>query len=526
MTKVTEMRTRTGCSRPGRRAAAFPAMIGVAAALVASSCSRHEPVAASAEGQAAVQIAAVQAQVPALVGPQQLTIQLPDGAGLPGVALAASNSLRITDRVSMTSPDTGFVTAVNTGTVQTDVGTDTKLGNIISQSPVVIRDRSAVAGFVRSAGKVSLINGATIAGADVQNTPITPLQTFTWTVTIPPSTGDIDLEPDQTRAPLSPGSYGNVALKSRTALSLLPGTFFINSLDVEPQATLIVSSGPVFIYVGSSLIFHGTISAGTQDRSFFIGYLGTAMVSLETVFTGTIVAPHALLRFAPTNGGSFVGSFFAQDVDVEPGDTIALKTFTGWGTLFPVPDPRPVDIHPSLACVAQGGANDFRALFGYVNDSFQSLRVRVGTDNTFGTAPIGRGQVQRFLPGSVPAAFATRFGGASMTWTTPGGAVTASSLTQACPTTSCVPACGNGESCVGGACVTVCGDGLCAGDEGCGSCPADCGCAAGRTCIHNGCATPARCGLDWQCGAGTSFGVQVDCGSCPAGGTCVAHVCQ
>jgi hypothetical protein len=35
--------------------------------------------------------------------------------------------------------------------------------------------------------------------------------------------------------------------------------------------------------------------------------------------------------------------------------------------------------------------------------------------------------------------------------------------------------------------VTMCGDGLCGGDEGCSSCPADCGCPGGMVCVRNGC---------------------------------------
>src|SRR3954465_8937199 len=84
--------------------------------------------------------------VGALTGPQQFSIVLPNAAGLPSVAVAATNDLRVADRASMVSPATGFVTMANTGTVQTDVGTDTKLGNIISQSAIVIRDRSRITG--------------------------------------------------------------------------------------------------------------------------------------------------------------------------------------------------------------------------------------------------------------------------------------------------------------------------------------------------------------------------------------------
>ncbi len=451
----------------------------VAMAVGAAGCTNRKPEAIG-----------LTPKVSALTGPQQLSITLPNGVGLLGVGLAATRSLRVADRVVMTAPSGGFDSAINTGAVATDVGTDTKLINVISQSALTIRDRSALSGFAKSASTVSLINGATAAGGTIQSSPLTPLQTFSWTVNFPASTGDIDLEPDQTRPPLQPGAYGAVAVKSRSVLPLAAGTFFFDSLDVEPQATLNVSAGPVTIYVATNIILHGTINAGAQDARFFIGYLGANTVSLESAFTGTIVAPSAMLRFAPVNGtGPFTGQYFARDIDVEPGDLLVLKPFLGWGALFPLPEPTPSNVHPSLACISPQSAGTFLALFGYFNDTFESLRVRVGADNTFTTAPAGRGQVQRFYAGSTPAAFATRFNGSAMTWSTRGGSATASATGQApvCSPAACSPACGSGEGCVNGACVTVCGDGLCAGDEGCDSCPADCGCSAGMACFHNGC---------------------------------------
>lgn len=461
--------------------------------------------------------------VGALTGPQQFTIVLPNTAGLPSVAVGATNDLRVADRASMVSA-TGFVTMVNTGTVQTDVGTDTKLGNIVSQSAIVIRDRSRITGDVQSAGDVTLVNGATVSGTIKRNTPITPLQTFSWTVTFPTPGSNVNLEPDTSRT-IAPGSYGDISVKSRSTLRLSPGTFFVNSFSVEPQATIATDGGPVFLYVATTVNFKGTIAAGNQDANFLLGVVGTGTVFLESPFTGTIVAPNATIRFATVQGTGYRGSFFARGIDIQPDSIITLKTFAGWGKLFPLPEPRPIDVHPQVNCVAAQGGGTFRALFGYVNDSFEKQRVFAGAQNQFTPAPANRGQIQRFLPSRHPAAFATVFNGAAMTWSMPGGTATATSAAPVCPATTCSPACGSGQGCVGGNCVTVCGDGLCAGDEGCGSCPADCGCGTGETCFQNGCANPARCGSEWQCGSGTSAGVQVDCGPCPGAGTCVNHVC-
>ena len=71
-----------------------------------------------------------------------------------------------------------------------------------------------------------------------------------------------------------------------------------------------------------------------------------------------------------------------------------------------------------------------------------------------------------------------------------------------------------------------CGDGLCAGDETCRTCPADCACACGQVCIYDSCASPAFCGIGWNCGAGLSFGVYVNCGPCAGAAQCVDHLCR
>jgi hypothetical protein len=462
----------------------------------------------------------------ALTGNVTFTIQLPNTAGLANVGAAASNTLLVADRAQTTSPTTGFVTLVNTGTVQTEVGTDTKLGNIVSKSPIVIRDRSRVTGDVQSAGTVSLVNGATVSGVVRQNTPITPLQTFSWTVTFPTPGSAVNLEPDQSLV-LAPGSYGDVTVKSRATLRLSPGTFFVNSFSIEPQATVVTDGGPVFLYIATSMNFKGAISAGAFDRNFLVGVVGSGTVFLETPFTGTIVAPNATIRFAPLNPGVYSGSFFGRGIDLQPANVISLKTSLAWGTLFPLPDPRPVDLHATVTCVSQQGGVS-RAVFGYVNDGFEIQPLPLGPSNAFSPAPTGRGQPQRFLIGRHDGAFATVFSG-SITWSLPGGSATANAQSPVCPTGAggaCTPACGGGESCIGGKCVALCGDGLCASDEGCDACLTDCACGAGQVCFHNGCANPIRCGKEWQCGSGSNFGVQVDCGACPGGATCFNHVCK
>ena len=187
-------------------------------------------------------------------------------------------------------------------------------------------------------------------------------------------------------------------------------------------------------------------------------------------------------------------------------------------------DPR--NLHPTLNCVVERGSGQFDALFGYFNDSSTQILLAVGPQNRFTPDPEGRGQSIRFFPARVDAAFAVLFDGSEIVWNLPGGSVAASAQSPRCTRTTCPATCFRGEQCIGGACVTECGDGFCAGDEGCASCPADCACATGLACFRNACGHPARCGIDWQCGSGESFGTSVTCPGCPAGQSCVDHICR
>ena len=108
--------------------------------------------------------------------------------------------------------------------------------------------------------------------------------------------GAVDVEPGLQRT-LAPGAYSDVVVKSRATLSLKTGTYFFNSLDLEPQAKVSTTSktGPIIIYVRQGLIFRGSFSeqGGGVPRVFVFG---TSMVSLEAPFLGTLVAPNALVN--------------------------------------------------------------------------------------------------------------------------------------------------------------------------------------------------------------------------------------
>jgi hypothetical protein len=90
---------------------------------------------------------------------------------------------------------------------------------------------------------------------------------------------------------------------------------------------------------------------------------------------------------------------------------------------------------PTLDCVwITSGSTDVTAVFGYQNDSTHAIVANVGPFNQFVPAPADRGQPTSFPAStSVANAFTVSWsGGGSVTWTLPGGSVTASSSSAKC----------------------------------------------------------------------------------------------
>jgi hypothetical protein len=105
------------------------------------------------------------------------------------------------------------------------------------------------------------------------------------------------------------------------------------SLDLEPQATLVVPSSQaqtVRVFVRDSVIYRGrTATASGTLAPLFLAYTGTSPITIENVYTGTIIAPSATLTLQSLNGaGVYTGEFFARQVSLSPANTTNSNPFT------------------------------------------------------------------------------------------------------------------------------------------------------------------------------------------------------
>ncbi len=257
------------------------------------------------------------------------SVSLPTGLTPPQVGVHAQSGLRINDR----GRPSGFL--VNLGGIETNIGADAVVPSIWSVVNVVLRDRARVEGNVRTSGTVALSSGATVTGSTLTSQDLSQRTTTQWSTTFPSShQGDRILEPGTPPVTLAPGAYGNVVLKTNTNVSISTGTYWLESLTMEPGGSLRVdtSQGPVFVYVRGSLIHRGAIvsTAGPRANLLF-GVLGSATIPIEAPFVGTLVAPNAFINVLWIQT-PHVGAFFGTGVEMHQGSVLIHEPFA-WSVL-------------------------------------------------------------------------------------------------------------------------------------------------------------------------------------------------
>ncbi|MGK3958976.1 hypothetical protein WMF38_38705 [Sorangium sp. So ce118] len=377
------------------------------------------------EGEAPEQ-GAVSTVEQALSSQFDVALGFPAGFSQGNVAIHASQSLHIAGGVTLRDVDGTPAPAVNVGTGTLEVSAGTSTGALISGGPVWLGSHSTVTGKVQSAGAITKQDGVTISGGEQPSTPLGPLGSLRFTVEYP-SLGSVPpLGPDATGS-LAPGGYSNVVVRSRSTLDLSSGTYYLDRLQMEPQsiARLDTSAGPVIVYVREALDFKGGVQIVGPDSSFFLAYLGTGTISIESRFNGTIVAPTATLRLAPVGSPGHRGSFFAQRVEAaEAGSTITFDPFDFWHDVL--------NIHPVVKCVRRFKHPAAAALFGYENESDFPVTVPLGPANRL--VPPGDVEPPATLsPGVHAEVFFAPFDlSGSVSWQLAGETATASSSSPPC----------------------------------------------------------------------------------------------
>lgn len=298
--------------------------------------------------------------------------------------LYANETLDLRDgaRVSGSGGDVSNV--ISSGEVL--IGIEAEVENVYASDSVAINHRAIVSGDVFSGGPITFGSDVELSGTEHPQAALSIPQIGEYDVVFPPPTESVSLEPD-TNQLLSPGSYGNVSVKSRAKLYLTAGVYYFESLQVnEPDASIITYSArgaPTYVFVKNSFTHRGSFSdsAGKKDH-LLVGYFGTATAMIETPYLGTFVAPSAHVSLKPLNGAEHEGSFFGKSIEVDAGVVIRHVPFPfSWkpvGVQVPIPTEQPA---------GDGGTGAVSAMLSFDDPSREwsgSLYTGLSTEATHG----------------------------------------------------------------------------------------------------------------------------------------------
>jgi hypothetical protein len=169
-----------------------------------------------------------------------------------------------------------------------------------------------VSGNIVSGGAVTPGDGVSVLGTVLQNAAVGAPQA----PEIPGllvGTAQLNIAPDSVVS-LAPGAFRSITVNSRATVNLASGDYFVDSLDLEPQAALAFASPTVRIVVGSNLTLRGSIGSSSP----WIAYLGSNDLVIEHSLAATIVAPNARVTLGAGSELSFSGIVYARDVVLRP----------------------------------------------------------------------------------------------------------------------------------------------------------------------------------------------------------------
>jgi DNA-binding protein YbaB len=248
--------------------------------------------------------------------------------GLHEIVVYSKSKLKLNDRVKIMGLGcTGWGNVANNGTVETNIGVETEVGNLLSKSKVILRDRAKVHGFLNTSNVLERHDDTVVEGGIAENATVI-LPDLTLNVPFPGVLdGTIELEPGQQQT-AAPGYYNKCHAKANAQVFLSAGVYYFNEFFLEPSSKVWLNqtSGPVIIYVKNAFTFRGAfmVSGGAFPR-VFVGYLGTSMAVVESAYKGTLAAPSAKISVSTIQNHE--GAFHGNEVEVQPDCGICHRPF-------------------------------------------------------------------------------------------------------------------------------------------------------------------------------------------------------
>lgn len=250
---------------------------------------------------------------------RSLAITVPSGKRAKDVVASASATLKLSDRSALRISAGGFPFASALGNSTLELGADAVSGSLTAKGAIFLRERARVNGDLVSGGAKTAQGSQTVVTGTVAQFANVSAKTWSRDITFPDVTqGPVSLEPNTSRT-LLPGAFSDLSLKSGAKLYLGSGSYSFKTFQTEPNSQIFLdqSRGGIYVYVlGTSSLRNKWQQNGGQQADFLFGYLGTSLLTVESPFVGTIIAPNAKLDLKEVGAPGHTGAFFAKDLEV------------------------------------------------------------------------------------------------------------------------------------------------------------------------------------------------------------------
>jgi hypothetical protein len=235
-----------------------------------------------------------------------------------GSALQAMDHFELRDRVLVVN-GRGIEAAVSsTGSGQSQLGVQARLGEILSVGPIFMQNFARVTGRAASRGSITLQQGAS-AGVLQPNTSIN-LGQIAW---LQPVSGtvfngpDVVVPPDTIAPPFTAGNFGRLQVMSRSRATI-PANTTIRELWLEPDSTLVIQGGSGRIVVRDRWINRGRVAAAQPGNRAEVFLLGDELRLEKPVQGLGLIAPNARVTVTTMANNSRVSVLAGKIVEVQP----------------------------------------------------------------------------------------------------------------------------------------------------------------------------------------------------------------
>jgi hypothetical protein len=193
------------------------------------------------------------------------------------------------------------------------------VGNLEAVDDLKIEDKNTIQGNALAGDDLYLFGNAKVTGTKTEHTVVAtiPLPKLSYTA----GGADVTVAANTSKT-LTPGSYGEVEVKTKAMLLMSAGDYYMKTLDTESNAILSINAaGPVNIYIVSDLEFDNNVqvklTGGTSDNVLFASLQKHKIdMGVNVTIYGTLINPNAEVHFS--NNCKIKGAVFAESITLDP----------------------------------------------------------------------------------------------------------------------------------------------------------------------------------------------------------------